>query len=293
MKALLAGGADINASTNVVDLASLTQVRGFGRAAAQGGGQGAQGARVTGCASRAGAQGAQRSAGAGCAGAPAAAPAQGAGPWRSADLVVRRRAGAGRRHRAVRDRAAAVAAATWRRRAARGPDIAGVTRQFRFNELVAAQGGLTPLLFAARQGHIDAATALIDAGADVNQLSKGDNTPPLLMAIINGHFDLAKVLIERGADVKLASDNGVTPLYATLNVQWAPKALYPAAARLRAAEALVPRPDEDPHRQGRRRQRAPEDEGVVLGLQLRPRRAWTKSARRRSGARPTPPTSRR
>ena len=47
------------------------------------------------------------------------------------------------------------------------------------------------------------------------------------MAIINGHFDLAKVLIERGADVKLASDNGATPLYAALNVQWAPKALYP------------------------------------------------------------------
>jgi ankyrin repeat protein len=47
------------------------------------------------------------------------------------------------------------------------------------------------------------------------------------MAIINGHFDLAKVLIDRGADVKAASENGVTPLYATLNVQWAPKALYP------------------------------------------------------------------
>jgi ankyrin repeat protein len=102
-----------------------------------------------------------------------------------------------------------------------------VTRQFRFNELVSAQGGLTPLLFAARQGHVDAATALLDAGADINQRSKGDNTTPLLMAIINGHFDLAKVLIDRGADVTLASDNGVTPLYATLNVQWAPKALYP------------------------------------------------------------------
>ena len=102
-----------------------------------------------------------------------------------------------------------------------------MTRQFRFNELVAAQGGMTPLLFAARQGHIEAANALIDAGADVNQRSSGDHTSVLLMAIINGHFDLAKVLIDRGADVRIASDNGVTPLYATLNVQWAPKALYP------------------------------------------------------------------
>jgi ankyrin repeat protein len=109
----------------------------------------------------------------------------------------------------------------------RGPDIAGVTRQYRFNELVSTQGGLTPLLFAARQGHIDAAGALVEAGANVNQVSTGDQTSPLLMAIINGHFDLAQYLIEKGADVRLASVNGATPLYAVLNVQWAPKALYP------------------------------------------------------------------
>jgi ankyrin repeat protein len=58
-------------------------------------------------------------------------------------------------------------------------------------------------------------------------VSPGDRTSPLLMAIVNGHYDLAQLLIERGADVKLASDNGATPLYAVLNVQWAPKALYP------------------------------------------------------------------
>ena len=86
---------------------------------------------------------------------------------------------------------------------------------------------MTPLLFAARQGHIEAALALLDAGADINQISQGDKTSPLLMAVINGHFDLANAMIERGADVKLASENGVTPLYGVLNVQWAPKALYP------------------------------------------------------------------
>ena len=73
-----------------------------------------------------------------------------------------------------------------------------MTRQFRFNELVSTQGGMTPLLFAARQGHLDAVKALLDAGADVNQVSDGDNTSPLLMAIINGHFDLAKFLLEQG-----------------------------------------------------------------------------------------------
>jgi ankyrin repeat protein len=105
--------------------------------------------------------------------------------------------------------------------------VAGLTRQFRFAELVAAQGGLTPLLFAARQGHADAASLLLGAGADVNQVSAGDGTSPLLMAVINGHFDLAATLLAKGARATLASENGVTPLYAVLNCVWAPKALYP------------------------------------------------------------------
>jgi ankyrin repeat protein len=47
------------------------------------------------------------------------------------------------------------------------------------------------------------------------------------MATINGHFDIAMDLLARGADPRLASDAGATPLYAALNVQWAPKAFYP------------------------------------------------------------------
>lgn len=104
---------------------------------------------------------------------------------------------------------------------------AGVDRQYRFGELVGAQGGLTPLLFAVRQGYVRSVDALLAAGADINQVSAGDHTSPLLMALINGHFDLATSLIGRGANPTLAADNGVTPLYAVLNVQWAPKALYP------------------------------------------------------------------
>ncbi len=106
-------------------------------------------------------------------------------------------------------------------------DVAGATRQFRFAELVTTQGGLTPVLFAARHGYIDAVKQLLESGAKVNQVSSGDGTSPLLMATINGQFDLAMFLLQVGADPKLASDNGVTPLYAALNVQWAPKALYP------------------------------------------------------------------
>ena len=100
-------------------------------------------------------------------------------------------------------------------------------RQFQLNELVAGQGGFTPLLLAARDGFVESATALVDAGADVNQVAESDRNSPLLTALINGHFDLAKLLVDRGADVNWAADNGVTPLYAVLNVEWAPKALYP------------------------------------------------------------------
>ena len=108
-----------------------------------------------------------------------------------------------------------------------GGGVAGVTRGYRYNELIGTQGGLTALHFAARQGSATAARALVDAGADVNIPSPGDKATPLLVAIINGHFDLAMMLLEKGADPNLVSDAGVSPLYATLNVQWAPIAAYP------------------------------------------------------------------
>jgi len=105
--------------------------------------------------------------------------------------------------------------------------IAGVDRNFQLNELVAAQGGMTPLLLAAREGHRESVEALLRAGADINQVSLGDRTSPLLIATINGHFDLARFLLENGADPAIAAENGATPLYASINCEWAPKALYP------------------------------------------------------------------
>ena len=105
-----------------------------------------------------------------------------------------------------------------------GPDL--VRPPYR-EVLVGRTGGMTALLHAAREGHIEAATALLDGGADIDQVS-ADATSPLLMASLNGQFDLALVLIERGADPDLAaSTDGATPLFAVLQTQWAPKSNYP------------------------------------------------------------------
>ena len=100
-------------------------------------------------------------------------------------------------------------------------------RTLSYTKLVGTQGGLTPLLLSTREGLTDVTIALIEAGADINGVSAGDQTSPILMAIINGHFDLALILLERGADPTLASAAGTTPLYAVINAQWAPKSRLP------------------------------------------------------------------
>ena len=108
-----------------------------------------------------------------------------------------------------------------------GRGVAGVTRSFAFNELIGTQGGLTALHFAARQGSARSVEALVERGADVNALSPGDRISPLLIASVNGQFDIAKYLLAHGADPNLGNAGGVTPLFAVLNVEWAPRMFYP------------------------------------------------------------------
>ena len=89
------------------------------------------------------------------------------------------------------------------------------------------QGGMTALMYAAREGHMEAAKVLVEGKADLNQMSQGDKMTPLVMAISNGHLTMAKYFLDHGADPNLASLSGLTPLYATIDVQWAPKAWFP------------------------------------------------------------------
>ena len=87
-------------------------------------------------------------------------------------------------------------------------------------------GGMTALLYAAREGHMDAARTLVEGGANLNVVN-GDKISPLVMTIMNGHYDLAQYLVDHGADPNLAAVSGLTALYAVIDVQWAPHAWFP------------------------------------------------------------------
>jgi ankyrin repeat protein len=80
-----------------------------------------------------------------------------------------------------------------------------------------SRGGLTPLMFAARQGAVDAAAALTAAGADLN-LTDPDGMSALVIAIINGHFDVAGTLLDKGADPNVADVAGMAALYAAVDM---------------------------------------------------------------------------
>ena len=73
-------------------------------------------------------------------------------------------------------------------------------------------GGLTALVFAARHGDIETVRILLDAGADVNQVTEYGWTA-LLTATQNRYYQLGKYLLERGADPAIANKGGWTPLY--------------------------------------------------------------------------------
>ncbi len=73
-------------------------------------------------------------------------------------------------------------------------------------------GGLTALTFAAREGDLESARLLLDAGADINQTTEYGWTA-LLTATNNRHYILGKYLMDRGADVNKANKGSWTPLY--------------------------------------------------------------------------------
>ena len=134
---------------------------------------------------------------------PRAAGAGRRARWRPCRLAVRRAGGrAGRRpRRQARGRGCGAAAAT-------DDDtdviVAGLVGS--------GGGGLTPMVFAAREGDVESTKLLLAAGADVNQATEYGWTP-LLTATNNRHYELGEFLIEHGANVNQANKGNWTPLY--------------------------------------------------------------------------------
>ncbi len=77
-----------------------------------------------------------------------------------------------------------------------------------------AHGGSSALLFVARNGDVDTARVLLDAGADVNDANAA-GVSALVMAAHSGHEPLARFLLARGADPN-ADAAGYTALHAAV-----------------------------------------------------------------------------
>jgi len=103
-----------------------------------------------------------------------------------------------------------------------------------------SRGGLTALVFAARQGSIESAEALIQAGAGIDQGDADGNTP-LLIAILNNHDDLAQVLIDKGANVNAANKDGRTPLFTAADqhdVDWSDRPFVKETDKLSSLDII-------------------------------------------------------
>src|SRR5215510_3049073 len=75
-----------------------------------------------------------------------------------------------------------------------------------------AGGWLTPLMFAAREGDLEIARALVAAGANLNAIA-GDGKDALGLAVFNGQYELASFLIDNKVDVNHADEQRFTPLF--------------------------------------------------------------------------------
>src|SRR5690242_2089320 len=77
-------------------------------------------------------------------------------------------------------------------------------------------GGLTALLYAARNGCSDCVQALIGAGADVN-VPTPEGVTPLMISLDNDHNDVAALLLDRGANPHVADWWGRTALWIVID----------------------------------------------------------------------------
>jgi ankyrin repeat protein len=77
-------------------------------------------------------------------------------------------------------------------------------------------GGLTALLYAARDGCYECVDSFVGAGANVN-IPTPEGVTPLMIALDNDHNEVAKLLLDRGANPNLWDWWGRTALYIAID----------------------------------------------------------------------------
>jgi ankyrin repeat protein len=81
-----------------------------------------------------------------------------------------------------------------------------------------ARGGFTAFLFTAREGDIETAKVMLDAGIDINQTDV-DGTSGLVVSIMNKQYTFAKFLLDRGANPNVTDVKGRAALYAAVDMR--------------------------------------------------------------------------
>jgi uncharacterized protein len=90
---------------------------------------------------------------------------------------------------------------------------------YRARAIPSPSGAMTPLMFAAREGHAGVARILVDAKAKLNMQS-ANGTTALSIAIINNHIELARYLLKQGADPNITDDYYKRPpLFAAIEMR--------------------------------------------------------------------------
>jgi ankyrin repeat protein len=82
-------------------------------------------------------------------------------------------------------------------------------------------GGMTALLFSAREGCMECVQALVEHGAKLN-LADPEGVTPLISAVFNAHFDVAKYLVDQGANINQWDWWGRSPLYLAVDYNTLP-----------------------------------------------------------------------
>lgn len=80
------------------------------------------------------------------------------------------------------------------------------------------RGGFSAVMYAAREGALDAVRVLADAKANLD-LQDPEGTTALMLAIINAHYDVSALLVDKGANPNLYDRAGMGALYAVADMR--------------------------------------------------------------------------